>query len=445
MAIEDLARHVTYKNLEPPPRFTRTLSSLQPLPPSEMVAPHLPQEIVDEIIDKLVGDRQSLLSCSIVSTDWVDRSRHHLFAHLKLRSIHHLQSWFGTSLGRFSHHVRSLVLAQDDESKWITPDALATIFNDFASFHNVVSLTLANLDLTLFDEHSLNHFFGHFSEHLTSLTVKRSTVNPETLLFFVCMFPKLDNLKLNSLVMGNTTMPSRRHFITPRFRGKLTLLNIKADGTPMTAPFVDPPLPMAFKELCVENCRFESPKSLRDLFIPCQETAKAVKVSRIYLGAFRSTIYFTDVSCLRNIAFSIPTDDTSETPLIDLSPFKGLEEVGLSLIHLRKPSRWIEQILRTITSTRVRKITFDADFPCSAAEIDSGIDLPSWTCLDAMFLTMANRLDGTGEKLEIVFNALNSNVIVEFRPLVPGRFLEKCRTKATVRFGRAPADRAMSY
>lgn len=109
--------------------------------------------------------------------------------------------------------------------------------------------------------------------------------------------------------------------------------------------------------------------------------------------------------------------------------------MGLSLIHIRQPNRWIGEILRTITSNRVRRIIFDADFPSTATEIDSRIDLHSWSRLDAMFLTMANKLDGTDEKLEVVFNALVPNAAAgEFNPVDPGRFLERCRTKATVRF-----------
>ena len=131
---------------------------------------------------------------------------------------------------------------------------------------------------------------------------------------------------------------------------------------------------------------------------------------------------------------SIP-DDTSQTPLIDLSPFKVLEVLVLSLVHLRQPNHWIEAILRTITSNRFRKVVFDADFPSLASDLDSWIDFRSWSRLDSLFLKMATALDGTGQKLEVVFNALLPMVPGEFLPVDPGRFLEKCQTKATVRFG----------
>jgi hypothetical protein len=258
---------------------------LNPTTRSKMVASYLPQEIVEEIIDVLGGDTKTLLSCSLVSANWLDRSRHHLFSDVKLHSLPDLQFWFRTGLGLSSHHVCSLHLILTEEIRWIAPDALAPVQNDFTSFYNVRSLVLTGVDLTLFDEHLLVRFFGHLSERLTSLSIEHSTVNPDTLLFFVCMFPRLDNLKFNNLTMGRDTISFRNPTTVPRFRGKLTLLNIKSHGTPLTAPFANPPLPMAFKDVCIENCRFESPQSLKDLFVACGRTVKIVKVSRIYLGA----------------------------------------------------------------------------------------------------------------------------------------------------------------
>ena len=130
----------------------------------------------------------------------------------------------------------------------------------------------------------------------------------------------------------------------------------------------------------------------------------------------------------------MPSDDITQTPLIDLSPCKNLEEIRLSLIQLRQPSHWIEPILLTITSTRVRKITFETDLSITAADIDSGINVLSWSRIDRIFLRMADTLDQTNEKLELVFNAMTPDVLGKSNPVNPGRFLEACRTKAVVRF-----------
>ena len=232
---------------------------------------------------------KSLLSCSLVSAGWVHRSRRHLFSTVKLHSLTEFRSWFDTGLRSSSQHVRQLDLAQNDELKWISPDFLVGILADFTSFRNVQSLSLVGLDLTLFDEYSLTRSLGYLTERLNSLSVKGLTAHPEALLFFICMFPKLDNLKLDYLTMGNCTTPYQHPSVTPRFRGKLALSNIKANGTTMLAPFVDPPLPMAFEDVCVTDCRFETPKPLKDLFAACQETMKKIKVSKIFLGKFLLT------------------------------------------------------------------------------------------------------------------------------------------------------------
>jgi len=400
-----------------------------------MVVPYLPVELVDEIIDGLAGDTKSLLSCSLVSFSWVHRSRCHLFTNLKLHSLPAFQSWFFTGLKSASNHVRSLDLSQDDEFKWIVPGSLAGIYNEFSAFRNVESLSLTNLDLTLFDEHSLTHFFGHFSETLTSLSVKGLTVHPDALLFFLCMFPKLDDLKLDHLAMGKATVPFRQPTVTPRFRGKLVLSNIKSNGTSLLAPFLDPPIPLAFEDVCVMDSRFENPQPLKDLFAACQETMKKIKVSKIFLG--KSSL-LSLVSCIsRILRVRYLSDDISQLPLIDLSPCKRLEEIRLSLIQLRQPSLWIEPILRTVTSARIHKITFETDFPTKATYIDSGINLESWSRLDTVFLGIAHALDSTDQKLELVFKALVPDALEEFNPVDLGRFLEGCRTKAVVRFEKA--------
>lgn len=108
----------------------------------------------------------------------------------------------------------------------------------------------------------------------------------------------------------------------------------------------------------------------------------------------------------------------------------------LSLIQLRQPSHWIAPIFQTVTSNRVRKITFDTDFPTAATDIDTVINLQSWSELDAMFLRMAHALDPIDEKLELVFHALASRAVDDSKSVDPGRFLEGCRTKATVNFER---------
>jgi hypothetical protein len=81
-------------------------------------------------------------------------------------------------------------------------------------------------------------------------------VTPDALLFFVCMFPKLDQAHDREGLDILPTGPPR----------------------PLRLDF---PLPMAFKDV-----REETPKSLKDLLVACRETVKAAKVARVCLSEF---------------------------------------------------------------------------------------------------------------------------------------------------------------
>ena len=255
-------------------------------PQAQMVVPNFPPEIVDRIIDMLFGDNKSLCSCLQVSTSWAHRSRHNLFANVELRSLSDLYGWFWTGLGPSSHRARSLRLSTklSAGSEWMIPKKLAISRYDFTPFWNVKYLSLADLDLTPFDEESLTRYFGHFSNRLTSLRAERLTVHPDALLFFVCMFPKLDSLELDNLKMGRARVRSRIPATTPRLQGNLALKNLRHNESSLIAFLAV--LPIAFEYVCVEDCGFETPKLLNDLFAACRETMKKVKVSRVFFGGF---------------------------------------------------------------------------------------------------------------------------------------------------------------
>ena len=183
-----------------------------------------------------------------------------------------------------AHYVRSLRLVQGG-TNWVIPDTLAAIPDNLTSFHNVESLALVGLDLTRFDKRSLDHFFRRFSENLISLSIVRSTVNPNALLSLLYIFPKLDNLKLDNPRMGRASVPSPSLTAAPRLRGKLTLLNIERRwGSSTIAPFAYRALPIAFRDLCVENCTFKTSRLLKDLFAACKETVRVLKLVDIYMG-----------------------------------------------------------------------------------------------------------------------------------------------------------------
>jgi len=58
-----------------------------------MPIPYLPPEILDHIIDLIHCDRETLKKCCIVSKSWVPRTRRHLFAEVKFRSVDDFELW----------------------------------------------------------------------------------------------------------------------------------------------------------------------------------------------------------------------------------------------------------------------------------------------------------------------------------------------------------------
>ena len=246
-----------------------------------MVVPHVPQEIIDKIIDILAGDKRSLRSCSLVSKSWVDRGRPYLFTHVRLCSLYGLRRWSRVTPPRICHHVRFLCLVEDRVIwgvDWITPDVLKTIST---SLPNLESLKLVDLDLTHSNQCAP---FGCFSENLTSLTLFHSTLNTDTLLSFVWMFPKLDNLTLCDLKVTTSHISFPTPAALPSFRGKLTLSNINHQfASHVIAPFVNHPHPMAFRDVCIENCSFERQEDVRDLFLACRKTVRTVDIWEVFI------------------------------------------------------------------------------------------------------------------------------------------------------------------
>ena len=248
------------------------------------VGPRLPQEIFVEIIDMLARDRETLLSCSLVSRKWVNRSRHHIFAKTRLLLSFDLQLRSKVGLEKFRHHVRSLEIFVDysgsDNRGGFTEVQNGLVLTPF---HNLQSLNLFAVSLTMFDE---GLFTRIYSKQLTSLTVERLTASPSALRFLVCRFPRLDNLSLVDLErssQSNDPIPSD-FAITPSFQGKLRLSNIEHSGASLVAEFLNGQLPMAFEDVEVDQCELEK-KSLRDLFAACKGTVKRLKTSGIRLRA----------------------------------------------------------------------------------------------------------------------------------------------------------------
>jgi hypothetical protein len=129
-----------------------------------------------------------------------------------------------------------------------------------------------------------------------------------------------------------------------------------------------PSLPMAFNDVRAENRRFDASKSLVDLFVACKAAVKAVKVARIYLGELllhvARALFHQSSRVFNPLAYLVPLlrrylPNSTYRFVPVQSPRRGGR---VSLLYIRRPDRWIEEILQSITGTS-NKITFNAALP----------------------------------------------------------------------------------
>jgi len=103
-----------------------------PLARTTMSNPYLLPEILDCVVDLLHDEPEALKTCCLVSKSWVPRTRRHLFADIKLRSVSDLRAWkkvFPDTVSSPAHRVRSLsvgcpefaVAADAEEGGWTQP------------------------------------------------------------------------------------------------------------------------------------------------------------------------------------------------------------------------------------------------------------------------------------------------------------------------------------
>lgn len=79
-----LRTHAGLSWLTQPLCLPPVLLSLPSTMDSYAYATHVPQELVDMVVDHLHDDRASLASCCLVSKSWIDPSRHHLFQKVRV-------------------------------------------------------------------------------------------------------------------------------------------------------------------------------------------------------------------------------------------------------------------------------------------------------------------------------------------------------------------------
>lgn len=245
-----------------------------------------PQELVDEVIDNIDNPRD-LRACSLVSSKWLERSRHRLFANVALNTWNFDQWRRNITPGPngISAYVRSLALRQARSIISLEPETLMGVMDHLTSFRRLKVLLLQDVNFDdLFDGPSLTRCFGHFGVSVKSLHLHGIRTDMSTMLFFITLFPNLDHLTVSSPILssGETEVPKGVHPL----RGTLRLSGLGATSSTVLQGILL--IPLHLEEISVTHSRITNPGVLNRLIETCARTLVKVELAHLTSGTCRT-------------------------------------------------------------------------------------------------------------------------------------------------------------
>ena len=206
----------------------------------------LPPELVEMIIFYLIYDMRSLLACSMTCYLWYNATVPHLHHSLttdndkrykKYRWPMPLHRSYNLGLLPFVKRFR-IRLGDHDEftPRWLSRCTMRR----FSALTNLQELGIDHLQVSKFMP-KIRRFFGHFSPTLRFLALKEPKGSSRQILYFIGLFPNLQDLKL--------------HYNSPKDEGEST-----ADA--MLVPLSIPPLRGRLTLTC-----FTRKKLVRDMIV----------------------------------------------------------------------------------------------------------------------------------------------------------------------------------
>ena len=218
----------------------------------------LPQELVEDIVDRLSGDRPMLETCSLVATTWLPRSRHHLFNGVSLNSKT-VKKWCSAirpGPDGPSNLIHTLSLYQAPGHRWLGTGSLDVISNHFSSFRRVEDLSITWLDLGDFEPGSLTRHFVHFGSSLRSLRLSYLCADFSALITFLQFFPNLQNILIHTPDLRDDGPPLRISRMDPPFHGFLNLLSFDSASSPFLSHLAG--LDLRFSSISAYDCNFST-------------------------------------------------------------------------------------------------------------------------------------------------------------------------------------------
>lgn len=233
----------------------------------------LPQEIVDEILEYLERDQQTLKACSLTCKGLFRSVRR--IIHRRLRVVgprrpvtagdqevqrrraanrSQLRILSEAAKGGLSRYTRDLTIRVGEE---FTPENLRPYLSPFQTFAQLTSLTLHHFNpapfLPVFDQ-----YFGHLALQMRSLRFIYSPGAQNDMMYFISQFPNLEDLGFNPFPQHNLE-PSIEYDISsfrksPTLGGTLQVTSTNAWRTNSFEPLTRLPSGLRFRSIVFLHC-----------------------------------------------------------------------------------------------------------------------------------------------------------------------------------------------
>ena len=193
------------------------------------------------ITDHIFYDKRTLQACSLTCRSWHIAALPHLHHTLKISINDYDLSGWHVPIQR----ADELGLCPLVKKLYITPVRLqhpfsSDLFNDhillqFSALTNIRDLAIGSLDVFSFFP-TVRQYFAHFLPTVRSLTLNTPRGSSRQIVFFVGLFPHLEDLKLTHVPLppwlgrsrlGGSGDPTLVPPSTPPLRGRLTLMHFE--------------------------------------------------------------------------------------------------------------------------------------------------------------------------------------------------------------------------
>ena len=384
-------------------------------PYSEMT---LPLELVDEVLDYLPPDNESLRNCSLVAKSWLRPSRQRLFENLFIQDAE-CQSWLDnippTNI-ELLQHVRSFCFASSDPWGRDSPPHeyidINNLYVYFPSFHRLHTISLSNARISP-DIPERMDMFSPCQHVLSSLILADVSLPWRSFIALIDYFPNLRNLGLSYISFEDDNRDSPP--LSRPLHGKLCFYMSQVAAIAAFSGWLSTGPRVEYDELVADVGYFSATHSRR-IITACGKSLKRLRLEVCECFVSRSMLERRLTGRLRSQVGAPVT----------LSHFPELRELEFSVLQ---PTTRHRDTVSSITSVNIRKIIFS--HPLIAATLQALTNNTDWKSFDDCVSALADKLRGLGNKQTLEVELRTGSIVLD--PLVDySGFLSKFREKGRV-------------